>query len=79
MRTWGRRANPNPDFRVDGHKSRRIWICFACPWTLHIETNGNPEEKQVEVVGTSSDFSVDTFGEPRNGPDGITLDPKGRY
>ena len=35
------------------------------PVTLHIETDGNPEEKQIEVVGTSSEFSVDTFGKPR--------------
>ena len=42
---------------------------------LHIETDGNPEDKKVEVVGTSSEFSVDTFGKPR--PAGITLDPKG--
>jgi tetratricopeptide (TPR) repeat protein len=48
---------------------------FRMPVTLHVETNGNPEEKQVEVVGTSSEFTVDTFGQPR--PDGITLDPKG--
>jgi tetratricopeptide (TPR) repeat protein len=42
------------------------------PVTLHIETEGNPEEKQIEVVGTSSEFSVDTFGKPKV----VTLDPK---
>ena len=31
-----------------------------------IETEGNPEEKKVEVVGTSSEFAVDTFGKPKN-------------
>jgi tetratricopeptide (TPR) repeat protein len=45
---------------------------FRMPVTLRIETEGNPEEKQVEVVGTSSEFSVDTFGKPKN----VVLDPK---
>jgi tetratricopeptide (TPR) repeat protein len=29
----------------------------------------------VQVVGTSSEFSIDTFGKPR--PNGVSLDPKG--
>src|SRR5262249_28519614 len=41
---------------------------------LRIETEGNPEEKRVEVVGTSSEFSVDTFGKPKN----VVIDPGGR-
>jgi len=73
----GTSGEPQPGFRVMGTITQDLDL-FRMPVTLHIETNGNPEEKQVEVVGTSSDFSVDTFGEPRNGPDGITLDPKGK-
>ncbi len=42
------------------------------PVDLRIETEGNPEDKVVEVTGTSSEFSVDTFGKPRK----LTLDPK---
>jgi tetratricopeptide (TPR) repeat protein len=42
------------------------------PVDLRIDTEGNPEDKKVEVVGTSSEFSVDTFGKPR----AVTLDPK---
>ena len=34
---------------------------FRMPVTLHIETDGNPEEKQIEVVGASSEFAVDTL------------------
>ena len=30
---------------------------FRMPVDLKIETEGNPEEKRVEVVGTSSEFS----------------------
>jgi tetratricopeptide (TPR) repeat protein len=41
------------------------------PVNLKIETEGNPEEKRIEVVGTSSEFSVDTFGKPKN----VIIDP----
>ena len=47
---------------------------FRMPVDLRIETEGNPEDKKVEVVGTSSEFSVDTFGKPRS----VTLDPNHR-
>ena len=40
---------------------------FRMPVDLKIETEGNPEEKRVEVVGTSSEFSVDTLANPRCG------------
>ena len=68
-------GEPQPGFRVMGTITQDLDL-FRMPVTLHIETDGNPEEKQIEVVGTSSEFSVDTFGKPRNGPDGVTLDPK---
>jgi len=32
---------------------------FRMPVDLKIETEGKPEEKRVEVVGTSSEFSVE--------------------
>ncbi len=70
-------GDPQPGFRVMGTITQDLDL-FRMPVTLHIETDGNPEEKQIEVVGTSSEFSVDTFGKPRNGPEGITLDPKGK-
>src|SRR5258707_5880369 len=44
---------------------------FHMPVDLKIETEGNPEEKRVEVVGTSSEFSVDTFGKPKS----VVIDP----
>lgn len=58
-------------FRVMGKVAQDL-DTFRMPVTLHIETEGNPEEKQIEVVGTSSEFSVDTFGKPKV----VTLDPK---
>jgi Peptidase family M1 domain len=60
-------------FRVVGKISQDLDL-FRMPVTLRIDTEGNPEEKQVEVVGTSSEFSVDTFGKAKN----VVLDPKGQ-
>ena len=48
--------------------------CSACRSTMQVETEGNPEEKKVEVVGTSSEFAVETFGKPKN----VMLDPKSK-
>ena len=57
-------------FRVMGKISQDL-DTFRMPVLMKIETEGNPEEKRVEVVGTSSEFSVDTFGKPKN----IIIDP----
>jgi len=58
-------------FRVMGKVAQDL-DTFRMPVTLHIETEGNPEDKQIDVVGTSSEFSVDTFGKPKT----VSLDPK---
>ncbi len=58
-------------FRVVG-KINQDLDTFRMPVDLRIETEGNPEDKVIEVTGTSSEFSVDTFGKPRK----LTLDPK---
>jgi aminopeptidase N len=50
-------------FRIVGKVSQDL-DTFRMPVKLEIETEGNPEEKTVEVVGTSSEFSVETFGKP---------------
>jgi hypothetical protein len=60
-------------FRVMGKISQDL-DTFRMPVNLKIETEGNPEEKRVEVVGTSSEFSVDTFGKPKN----VIIDPGNR-
>jgi hypothetical protein len=57
-------------FRVMGKISQDL-DTFRMPVVLKIETEGNPEEKRVDVVGTSSEFSVDTFGKPKN----VIIDP----
>jgi hypothetical protein len=60
-------------FRVMGKISQDL-DTFRMPVELKIETEGNPESKRVEVVGTSSEFSVDTFGKPKN----VVIDPDQR-
>jgi tetratricopeptide (TPR) repeat protein len=60
-------------FRVVGKISQGLDL-FRMPVLLRIDTEGNPEEKTVEVVGTSSEFAVETFGKPKN----VVLDPKGQ-
>lgn len=74
-----------PDFTIDytiyrTHKGFRIvgkikqpLDTFHMPVELRIDTEGNPETKSIEVVGTESDFTVETFGRPK--PQGIKLDP----
>lgn len=37
---------------------------FRMPVELRIETEGNPENKTIEVAGTASEFAVETFGKP---------------
>jgi len=61
-------------FRVVGKITQDL-DTFSMPVLVHVDTEGNPEEKEVQVVGTSSEFSLDTFGKPR--PNGVSLDPKG--
>lgn len=57
-------------FRVMGKISQDL-DTFRMPVELKIETEGNPESQRVEVVGTSSEFSVDTFGKPKT----VVIDP----
>jgi aminopeptidase N len=57
-------------FRVQGKISQDL-DTFRMPVDLRIETEGNPETKRIEVMGTSSEFSVNTFGKPTK----IVIDP----
>ena len=60
-------------FRVQGKISQDL-DTFRMPVELRIETEGNPEMKIVEVMGTSSEFSVDTFGKPKK----VLVDPNNK-
>jgi aminopeptidase N len=67
------RTSKPAGFRVIGKISQDL-DTFRMPVTLRIDTEGNPEEKKVEVAGTSTEFSVETFGRAKN----VVLDPKGQ-
>ncbi len=58
------------NFRVMGKIAQDL-DTFRMPVQLKIETEGNPETQTVEVMGTSSEFTVETFGKPKN----IIIDP----
>jgi aminopeptidase N len=60
-------------FRVIGKISQDL-DTFRMPVDLKIETEGNPEQQRVDVMGTSTEFSVDTFGKPKT----LTIDPNNR-
>jgi hypothetical protein len=60
-------------FRVVGEISQDLDL-FRMPVVLKIDTDGKTETKTIEVVGTNSAYSVDTFGKPRR----ISIDPDGR-
>ncbi len=60
-------------FRIMGKVAQDL-DTFRMPVLVKVETEGNPEEKMIEVVGTSSEFIMETFGKPKN----IVLDPLGR-
>jgi aminopeptidase N len=59
-------------FRVVG-KIKQPLDTFHMPVDLRIDTEGNPETKTVDVIGTESEFTVETFGRPK--PGGIKIDP----
>jgi hypothetical protein len=57
-------------FRVVGEISQDLDL-FRMPVELKIDTDGKTEVKKIDVVGTNSAYSVETFGRPRH----ISIDP----
>ena len=57
-------------FRVVGEINQDLDL-FRMPLELKVDTDGQTEMKRIEVVGTDSAFSVETFGKPRR----LVLDP----
>jgi hypothetical protein len=60
-------------FRIEG-QIRQDLDTFKMPVDVRIETDGNPENQRIEVSGTASDFTIDTFGRPRK----VIIDPDNR-
>ena len=67
------RLGSNKGFRIVGAISQDLDL-FRMPVSLRIDTDGRTEEKRIDVVGTDSPFSVETFGRPRR----ISIDPGNR-
>ncbi|HKD79799.1 MAG TPA: M1 family aminopeptidase [Candidatus Angelobacter sp.] len=57
-------------FRVVGEINQDLDL-FRMPLELKVDTDGQTEMKRIEVAGTDSAFSVETFGKPRR----LVLDP----
>ncbi len=53
-----------PGFRVTGEIAQDLDL-FRMPIDLRIDTDGRTENKRIEVVGTNSPFTIETFGRPR--------------
>ena len=64
------RLGSNKGFRVVGEITQDLDL-FRMPVELKIDTDGKTEEKRIEVVGTNSPFTIETFGKPRR----ISVDP----
>jgi aminopeptidase N/predicted negative regulator of RcsB-dependent stress response len=67
------RLGNNKGFRIVGAIAQDLDL-FRMPVDLKIDTDGRTEDKRIEVVGTDSPFSVETFGRPRR----ISIDPENR-
>jgi aminopeptidase N len=59
-------------FKVVGKIEQNL-TTMNMPIEMKVETEGNPVTKTVQVIGDTSEFSIDTFGEPKS--NGIILDP----
>src|SRR5579859_7748994 len=68
--TQNPKEEKTPGFRVTGEISQDLDL-FRMPVDLRIDTDGKTENKRIEVVGTNSPFSIETFGRPRR----IAVDP----
>ena len=57
-------------FRVVGQIQQDLDL-FRMPVEVKVDTDGKTEMKRIEVAGTDSPFTIETFGRPRR----ITIDP----
>ncbi|MFP5226804.1 MAG: M1 family aminopeptidase [Acidobacteriota bacterium] len=65
------RLGNNKGFRTIGEVQGDMDL-FNMPVDLRIETEGKTVDKRVDVVGTDSQYVVDTFGRPRR----VIIDPQ---
>ena len=65
------RLGSNKGFRTQGSISEDLDL-FRMPVELRIETDGKTEDRRIDVAGSDSPYTVETFGRPRR----ITIDPE---
>ena len=65
------RLGNNKGFRTIGEIQQDLDL-FNMPVDLRIETDGKTENKRISVVGTDSQYVIDTFGRPRH----VLIDPE---
>ena len=65
------RLGNNKGFRTIGEIDQDLDL-FRMPVELRVDTDGKTEIQKVDVVGTNSQYVVDTFGRPRR----IAIDPE---
>jgi len=64
------RLGNNKGFRTIGEIQQDLDL-FRMPVELRVDTDGKTETQKVDVVGTDTQYVVDTFGRPRH----ISIDP----
>ncbi len=64
------RLGSNKGFRTVGEITQDLDL-FRMPVDLRIDTDGKTEQRTINVAGTNSAFTVETFGRPRR----IVIDP----
>ena len=64
------RLGSNKGFRTTGAVTQDLDL-FRMPVQLRVETEGKTEDRRVDLSGTESPYTIQTFGRPRR----ITIDP----
>jgi hypothetical protein len=64
------RLGNNKGFRTIGDITQDLDL-FRMPVEVRVETDGKTENQKIDVVGTDSQYVIDTFGRPRR----ISIDP----
>ena len=64
------RLGKGKGFRTVGSVAQDLDL-FSMPVELRVETEGKTEERRVDLSGTESHYTIETFGRPRR----ITIDP----
>ena len=64
------RLGGNKGFRTVGAVSQDLDL-FRMPVDLRVETDGKTETRRIDVSGSDSTYTIETFGRPRK----ITIDP----